>query len=60
MTWILFVYISTFSAHGVSLAAVEFNTKAACEHAAQEAKENFKQFATGKPKTMCVEKGQLK
>ncbi len=59
MKWILFVYLSTFSAHsGMSLTTAEFDSKEACLAAAAQAEKEFSTFFTQKPKTLCVGKGK--
>jgi hypothetical protein len=59
MKWILFVYLSTFSAHsGMTITTAEFDSQQACTSAAEKVKEEFKSFFIQPIKTLCVAKGQ--
>lgn len=56
-TFILFVYLSSYSAQGgMTVTSAEFSSKTACLAASIEIVKEFKTTFTQTPKVLCLEK----
>lgn len=61
MTYILFVYLSTFASQGgVSITSAEFKDLLSCQQAAEKITEEFKTFFVQPAKTLCLPNEQIK